>query len=128
MHQHTRVLLVDTCDDEREMYAVSLRRSGFCTLQAANAADAWRLASEMQPAAIITDVRLAGDEDGLVFTRRVKQDPRMRDVPVVIVTANVLAQDREAAARSGCDRVIVKPCLPDHLARVIHGLVRHSCA
>src|SRR5688572_20201243 len=119
-----RVLLVNDSSDEREMYAESLRRFGFSTLQASSAADAYRLATELPPAAVVTDVRLAGDEDGLQLTRRLKEDSRMRHVPVVILSGYVFPRDREAAAHAGCDLFVTKPCLPDVLSRRVAGLIR----
>jgi CheY-like chemotaxis protein len=124
-----RVLLISDSADEREMYAEWLQLRGFCTLQASTAAEAFRLASELPPAAIVTDVRLDGGEDGLCLTSRLKHDERMKAVPVVILTGHVFTRDREAAARAGCDVFIPKPCLPDALSDVVASLVeRHSWA
>jgi len=118
-----RVLLISDSPDEREMYADALRRCGFCTLQASNASDAFKLASELPPSAIVTDVHLDGQEDGLRLTRRLKQDARTKDVPVVILTGYVFAGDREEAARAGCDMFVAKPCLPDALTTVVSHLI-----
>ena len=123
VHPSPRVLLVNDFADEREMYAESFRRQGFCTLQACSAADAYRLACELPPAAVVTDVKLSGSEDGLVLTRRLKQNQAMRGVPVVILTGYVFTHDREAAARAGCDLFVSKPCLPDALSKVVAGLI-----
>ena len=124
MPQPPRVLLVADSPDEREMYAVSLQRHGFCTLLAANASDAYRMASELPPAAVVTDVRLPGSEDGLGLTRRLKQNADMRSVPVVLLTGCVFTPDREAAARAGCDLFVAKPCLPDALSTVVADLIQ----
>jgi two-component system, cell cycle response regulator DivK len=118
-----RILLISDSPDEREMYADALQRSGFCTLQASTAADGFRLASELPPAAIVTDVHLEGEEDGLHLTERLKHDERMKNVPVVILTGYVFTRDREAAARAGCDLFVPKPCLPDALSEVVSTLV-----
>ena len=118
-----RILLISDSSDEREMYAESLRQEGFSTLQASTAADAYRLASELAPAAIVTDVRLEGDEDGLHLTERIKHDERIKDVPVVILTGQVFPRDREAAARAGCDMFLPKPCLPDALSAAVSRLI-----
>ena len=125
MSNPRHVLLISDSDDEREMYAESLRRHGFCTLQASTAADAYRLVSELPPAAVVTDIRLSGAEDGLCLTTRLKHDERMKHVPIVILTGYVYAHDREAAARAGCDVFVPKPCLPDALSEVVAGLVAH---
>ena len=119
-----RVLLVNDSVDEREMYAECFRRQGFCTLQASSATDAFKLASELPPAAIITDVRLSGEADGLALTRRLKEDERMRGVPVVVLTGFVFPHDQEAAAQAGCDAFVPKPCLPDALSAVVEELIR----
>jgi two-component system cell cycle response regulator DivK len=117
------VLLITDSPDERDMYADALRRCGFSTVQAQTAAEGYRLACERPPAAIVTDVRLAGPEDGLSLTRRLKRNEHMRRIPVVILTGYVFTHDREAAARAGCDLFVPKPCLPDALSQVVTGLI-----
>ena len=118
------VLLVADSPDEREMYAESFQRQGYTTLQARTAADAYRLASELAPAAIVTDVKLDGRDDGLTLTRLLKQDDRTRRTPVVVLTGYVFTHNREAAARAGCDLFVPKPCLPDALSRLVERLIQ----
>ena len=123
-----RVLLVDDSPDDRAMYADWFQRHGFCTLQAESAADAYWLASELRPAAVITDIGLAGGEDGLHLTRRLKADERMRKVPVVVLTGYVLTRAQAEAMQAGCDLFLPKPCLPEILSREIERLLRpQSC-
>jgi CheY-like chemotaxis protein len=117
-----RVLLVNDSRDEREMYAEWFRQQGCCTLQAENAADAYRLAVELAPEVVITDVKLMGGEDGLTLTRRLKEDSHTKNLAVVVLSGYVFAHDDEAARRAGCDLVVHKPCLPDALADAIVGL------
>jgi CheY-like chemotaxis protein len=104
------------------MYAASLRREGFCTLQADSAADGYRLATELRPVAVVADARLPG-EDGLRLTERLKHDQQTRDVPVVVLSGSVSRGDREAAAQAGCDLLLLKPCLPDALSHAAAGLI-----
>jgi DNA-binding response OmpR family regulator len=113
------VLLVEEEIDEREMYAQWFRRHGYCTLQAANAADGYRLASELSPDVVITDLRLVGAGDGLDLTRRLKQSSETATVPVVMLSASAIPEDRDAAISVGCDLFLLKPCLPDELARAV---------
>lgn len=126
------VLLVEDADDEREMYAASLRLHGYRTLQASTGDDAIRLATELRPAAIVTDVVLRGSVDGFTLTRLLKEDRFTRDTPVVILTGRVFEADRERAAGVGCDVFLTKPCLPDELFRTVrrcaaaHRLARTS--
>ena len=123
--QLRRVLLVNDSPDEREMYAEWFRQQGCTTLQAENADDAYRLALELTPEVVITDVKLLGKEDGLTLTRRLKEDSHTKGLAVVVLSGYVFTADDEAARRAGCDLVIHKPCLPDALSRAIDGLLPH---
>jgi CheY-like chemotaxis protein len=123
MPDRIRVLLVNRARDEREMYAECLQRQGYCTLQAATAADAYRLATELPPAVVVTGVKLAGPDDGLTLTRRLRAHEITRSVPVVMLTGYVFAADQEAAIVAGCTEFVAKPCLPDTLASVIGSIV-----
>src|SRR5688500_9714283 len=106
------------------MYAEWLRGSGICTLQAARAADAYRLAVELCPEILVTELSLPGDEDGLTLTRRVKANPATRDIRVVVLTAHSLDQDRASAVGAGCDLFLVKPYLPEDLTKAVNALLR----
>lgn len=118
-----RVLLVDASRDEREMYAESLRLEGFTTLQATSARDAFRLASELAPQAVVTGVKLEGQADGLALTRQLKATAATRHMPVVVLSAYGSSRYREAAAEAGCDLFLVKPCLPGDLVNTITRFV-----
>ena len=119
----TRLLLVDDSVDEREMYAEFFRARGFCTLQADTADDGFRLARELMPSVIITDLRLRGDRDGLGLTERLKQDAGTRHAPVIVLTGQVYEADVDAAHRAGCDRLLPKPCSPSELAEAVDELL-----
>jgi len=114
-----RVLLVDDSIDEREMYAEYLRRRGYCTLQAATARDGFRLAADLAPAVVVTDIKLPGSEDGLALTSRLKHDSATRDSFVIVLSAAIFDTDRAAASEAGCDRFLAKPCLPAELEAAV---------
>jgi DNA-binding response OmpR family regulator len=118
-----RVLLVDNAVDEREMYAEYLRAHGYCTLQAATARDGYQMAADLAPSVVVTTVRLPGEEDGLRFTARLKADAVTRDARVIVLTGCVFEADRAAATRAGCDRFLMKPCLPAELETVVSELI-----
>ena len=121
-----RVLLVDDSADEREMYAEWFRLTGYGTLQASSAGEAFRLASELVPDVAVVDIALAGAEDGLRLTRRFKNDPALRRLPVIILSGHVFPSHREEAARAGCDLFVAKPCDPDILQAFVAALLaRH---
>ncbi len=124
----TRVLLVNDSPDEREMYAEYFQQQGYCTLQASNAADGYRLAAELTPAVVITDIQLAGAEDGLRLTRRIKTSALAGMTRVVVLSGFVFQSDTDAAAHAGCDLFLPKPCLPDALMAAVEDLLQEQLA
>jgi two-component system cell cycle response regulator DivK len=118
-----RVLLVNDSRDEREMYAEWLCRQGYCTLQTTNATDGYRMAMELHPDVVVTDIKLSGSCNGLELTRQLKEQPQTHGVPVVILSGYVFKSDSDDAARVGCDLFLGKPCLPEALSHAIERLL-----
>ena len=61
--------------------------------------------------------------DGWEATRRLKNDPRTRHIPIVALTGHALAGHAEGAREAGCDAFVTKPCLPDALVAEIKRLL-----
>jgi two-component system, cell cycle response regulator DivK len=72
------------------------------------------LAQAIQPDLILMDMRLPV-LDGWAATRRIKALPSVQHIPVIGVTANVLAEDRERCISAGCVCVVPKPIEFDDL-------------
>jgi CheY-like chemotaxis protein len=68
-----------------------------------------------QPVGLILLDRHLPDGDGLDLASEVKATERLRDVPILLVSASVLPVDREAAEAAGCDGFIDKPIRVDAL-------------
>jgi CheY-like chemotaxis protein len=120
------VLLVADAPDETEMYAHYLRHQGFCTVLATTAPEALRMATELRPSIIVTDMYLGRQGSGLELTRWLKRSSELQQVPVVMVTGYVFDSDRDAALSAGCDLFLTKPCTPDTLSDALRRLVAHS--
>lgn len=109
------VLLVEDDSDGRRMYAEWLTRAGFSVSEAHNGLQALERAFESVPDIVVTDLDLPGI-DGFELTRRLKQDTRTRNIPVVAVTGYAAFQaDPGRAIRAGCDAVLEKPNSPEGL-------------
>jgi two-component system cell cycle response regulator DivK len=118
------VLLVEDDQDGRKMYAEWLTGAGFRVSEAHNGLQALERALDSRPDVVVTDLNIPGI-DGFELTRRLKQDPRTRDVPVLAVTGYAaFAADPDRARRAGCDVVLPKPCSPDDLEGAIRSLIR----
>ena len=117
------VLLVEDDSAGRRMYAEWLTDAGFAVQQAHNGLQALERALDFVPDVVVTDLNIPGI-DGFELTRRLKHDPRTRNVPVVAVTGYAAFQaDPGRAIRAGCDAVLEKPCSPDELESAIRSVI-----
>lgn len=130
VEQARLVLVVDDYADAREMYAESLLVRGFRVAEAANGVDAVAQARALAPDVILMDLSLPGI-DGWEATRQLKADARTRHIPVVALTGHAPAHAVDRAHAAGCDRLLIKPALPDRvvaeveqaLAGANHGII-----
>jgi two-component system cell cycle response regulator DivK len=120
------VLLVEDDRAGRLLYAEWLAHAGFQVAQAHNGLQALERALDARPDVVVTDLNIPGI-DGFELTRRLKQDPRTRDVPVLAVTGYAaFASDPARARRAGCDAVLPKPCSAEDLESAIRNLIDES--
>ena len=118
------VLIVEDDQDGRRMYADWLTNAGFQVDQAHNGLQALERALDYCPHVVVTDLNIPGI-DGFELTRRLRQDSRTRDIPVIAVTGHAaFASDPARARRAGCDAVLPKPCSPEDLEAAIRDLIR----
>jgi CheY-like chemotaxis protein len=122
------VLLVEDDRDGRRMYADWLTHAGFRVDEAHNGLQALERAFDVPPDVVVTDLNIPGI-DGFELTRRLKQDPRTHDVPVLAVTGYAaFASDPARTRRAGCDAVLPKPCSPEDLEAAIRSLLDERAA
>ena len=118
------VLAVDDHLANLKLLEAILSRHGYAVRSAINAAEALRLIAEEPPQAILMDIALPG-MDGYELTRKLKADPKTREIVIVAVTAYAMKGDREKALAAGCDEYLSKPInakeLRDILARRFGG-------
>jgi CheY-like chemotaxis protein len=116
------VLIVDDVQDNRTVYVLFLKFSGFRVAEAGDGVEALRQAETLQPDAIVMDLSLPV-MDGWEATRRLRRDPRTKRIPVIVLTGHALPEHAQAAREAGCDLVITKPCLPDQLLDAIRRIL-----
>ena len=116
------VLVVEDYQDAREMYAAYLQFSGFEVAEATNGVEAIEKAQTLMPDIVLMDLALPR-MDGWEATRRLKNDERTKNIPVVALTGHALAGHAEGARQAGCDAFVTKPCLPDALVAEIKRLL-----
>jgi CheY-like chemotaxis protein len=103
-----KILLIEDNKVNRRLAEFLLRSRGYQVREAATASEAFDMLKRERPDLIVMDIQLPG-MDGLEATRKLKQDPAMRDIPVIAVTSYAMAGDRERALAAGCIGYITKP-------------------
>jgi two-component system, chemotaxis family, sensor kinase CheA len=102
-----RALVADDAQTTRLAMKGLLEEAGFEVTVAADGAEALRLASETAPTLVVTDVEMRR-VGGLELARRLKADPRLRSVPVVMITSLDSPEARAAGLAAGADAYLVK--------------------
>src|SRR5438128_5310212 len=102
------VLIVDDNEKNLRLARDVLRLAGLRTLEATSAAEGIALAGEHLPDVILMDIRLP-DLDGTEAARRLKDDARTADIPVVALTSFAMKGDREWFLAAGFDGYLEKP-------------------
>lgn len=106
------VLIIE--DNEQNIYLLTflLNKHGFNVMQARDGKQGLDMAIAEQPDLILLDIQLPV-MDGHEVARRLKQNPEVKQIPVVAVTSHAMSGDREAILAAGCEGYIEKPINPD---------------
>ncbi len=117
-----RVLVAEDSEVVREGLRRELTRAGFDVVVAADGQEALELCAAEQFDAVSTDVmmpRLGGYE----LTRKLRADPRYREVPIVMLTSKDARLDAVRGYDAGADVYLQKPADADDLVRTLLGLL-----
>jgi two-component system cell cycle response regulator DivK len=91
-------------------------------IEVENGEDAITSAQEGRPDLILMDIQLP-ILDGYEATRRIKADPDLKSIPIIVVTSYALSGDEEKARLAGCDDYVAKPFSPRQLLAKIKEYV-----
>lgn len=98
----------------RAGYRVDVRDDGHRALETA---------LQDPPDVMVLDVMLPGI-DGFEILRRLREDPRGRDLPILMLTAKGQREDRERALKTGADLFITKPFANAELIAAVDQLAK----
>jgi PAS domain S-box-containing protein len=113
-----RVLLVEDNEINQEVAIGQLEDAELFVDLAENGADAVRMVRENDYDVVLMDMQMPV-MDGIEATRMIRSDPRFSDLPIIAMTANALASDREMCLEAGMNDHIAKPIDPDLLFGVL---------
>jgi two-component system cell cycle response regulator DivK len=118
------ILVVEDNDMSRKLVRDLLAVKGYTVVEAETGEEGVRLAQERGPSLVLMDIRLPGI-DGIQALRRLRAEVATRGIPVMAMTASVMAGDRQRVLDAGFDAFQSKPIkLKDFLAVVEELLER----
>ncbi len=121
----TTVLIVEDEPAIIELVTFSLRETGWNVCSVQNVADAWAFIIRQAPQLILLDWMLP-DQTGLRLLSRVRADRNFQDIPVIMLTAKSMEEDKIAGLNNGADDYVTKPFSPRELLARAKALLRRK--
>jgi len=108
------ILVIEDHEDNRRIMRDLLTSAGYEVIEAITGEEGVTAAETHRPDLILMDVQLPG-LDGYQATRRIKANPDVCQIPVIIVTSYALSGDDVKAFEAGSDAYVSKPFSPREL-------------
>lgn len=102
------VLIVEDNELNMKLFHDLLEAHGYQTLQARAGVEGVDLARKHKPDLILMDIQLP-EVSGLEVTQWIKDDPDLRHIPVIAITAFAMKGDEEKIRQGGCEAYLSKP-------------------
>jgi len=112
------ILIVEDNEKNRKLVRDVLTFTGYRLAEAETGEEGVRLAKELRPDLVLMDIQLPGI-NGIAALGQIRDDPAIRDTPVIAVTASAMTQDRQKIMAAGFNGYQSKPInVKDFLAAV----------
>jgi two-component system cell cycle response regulator DivK len=118
-----RILVVEDQADNRQILRDLLGNAGYELMEAENGEQALSAVAAQRPDLILMDIQLP-IMDGYEATRRIKADPALKAIPIIVVTSYALSGDESKAREAGCDAYVTKPFSPRQLLATIRDYLK----
>lgn len=102
------ILIVEDNDLNMKLFNDLLEANGYRTIQTKDGREVLALVRDHRPDLILMDIQLP-EISGLELTRMLKDDPDLKAIPVIAVTAFAMKGDEEKIREGGCEGYIAKP-------------------
>ncbi len=102
------VLIVEDNELNMKLFRDLLEAHGYATVGTSSGVEALDLVRRLHPDLVLMDIQLP-QVSGLEVTRQIKDDPELRAIPVIAVTAFAMKGDEERIREGGCEAYLSKP-------------------
>lgn len=123
MSKQQTILIIDDNAMNVDIAKEILQGAGYATLDAEDAINGIRLMKEYKPNLVLLDL-LMPEVDGYEAVRIMKEDPSIREIPVIAFTALASGADRDKAIDYGCQDIIIKPVDPCDVVKMVEKNLR----
>ena len=117
------ILAVDDSASMRQMVSFTLKNAGYDVTEAVDGEDALNKAAMRDFDLVLTDQNMPR-LDGLGLTKRLRDNPKFKSTPILILTTEASDQMKQAGRAAGATGWLVKPFDPAKLIEVIRKVVR----
>jgi len=108
------ILVIEDQEDNRRIFRDLLTSAGYNVIEAVNGVEGVSAAETHNPDLILMDIQLPGI-DGYEATRRIKANPNLQKIPIIVVTSYALSGEDVKGFEAGCDAYVAKPFSPREL-------------
>lgn len=119
---HT-ILTVDDSPSMRKMVTFTLTGAGYKVVEAVDGVDALEKAEQHPFALVLADQNMPR-LDGIGLTKKLREHPRFKEIPILILTTESSDQMKQAGRAAGATGWLVKPFDPNRLIEVIQKVIR----
>lgn len=123
-----RILIVEDQPDIRKLIRMTLEFSDFEIHEAQDGESGLNMARAIKPTIMLLDVMMPGLLDGYQVCARVKADPELKHIRVVMLTARGQVTDIAAGEAAGADAYLVKPFSPLELIERVEAIAAEAAA
>ena len=120
------ILIVEDNEKNLKLVRDVLQFQGYETLEASTAEEGLAIAHAREPALILMDIHLPG-MNGITAFQRLRREPSTRRIPVLALTAQAMAQEKEELLAAGFDGFLSKPINLKEFLAVTRKLLDSHC-
>jgi PAS domain S-box-containing protein len=102
------ILTVDDVEENRKLIVDALRETRLTVIEAENGIAALEIMNKMIPDLVITDIRMPV-MDGFVLLEKIRENEKLKQIPVIAYSASVMKEQRERIYKSGFTGLLIKP-------------------
>lgn len=116
------ILIVDDSASMRQVVGITLRDAGYDLIEAGDGKEALKKLDGTKIHLIVSDINMP-NMDGISFVKEVKQHPKYKFTPIIMLTTEINQAKKDAAKEAGAKAWVTKPFQPKTLLDAISKLI-----